>query len=370
MATVESGIVLARRYGDAERGAKPIAGPSPETSGRSGERKGARVTVATFSKRNVDWKLAAAACGAAVAGLGGLAAWNVRQALAATRAHPRRGKLMTVDGITLHYIEAGAGKPVVLIHGIIITNRDFALDALMARLIVRGHRVIAFDRPGYGYSDRPRGRPWTAFDQAALLARACAQLMLERPVVVGHSWGTMVALALGLEHPDAVGGVVAISGCYYPTLRADVALASLVALPIVGDALRYTLAPLAARAALSPMLKTMFAPQTVPPGFATGPAAGLALRPSQLRAENEDGATMEATLDDMQHRYCDIRTPVTIMAGLEDKIAWPDRHAVKLNDAIPHSRLRLVPDTGHMLHHAAPERVVDAIEKLSAASAA
>jgi pimeloyl-ACP methyl ester carboxylesterase len=106
---------------------------------------------------------------------------------------------------------------------------------------------VAFDRPGYGYSDRPAGKLWTAAAQAHLLRRAFAELGLERPVVVGHSWGTLVALALALDHPDAVGGLVLISGYYKPTARLDVPLAALAAIPVLGDVLRHTISPYSAR---------------------------------------------------------------------------------------------------------------------------
>nr|WP_245439162.1 alpha/beta fold hydrolase [Methylorubrum zatmanii] len=54
------------------------------------------------------------------------------------------------------------------------------------------------DRPGFGYTGRPRHRLWTAQAQAVLLHRVLEQLGVERPLLVGHSWGTIVALALAL----------------------------------------------------------------------------------------------------------------------------------------------------------------------------
>jgi pimeloyl-ACP methyl ester carboxylesterase len=65
-----------------------------------------------------------------------------------------------------------------------------------------------------------------------LLRHAFAALAIERPIVIGHSWGTLVALALALAQPDAVGGLVLLSGYYQPTLRADVPLFLLPAIPV------------------------------------------------------------------------------------------------------------------------------------------
>ena len=59
----------------------------------------------------------------------------------------------------------------------------------------------------------------------------CQRLGIERPVVVGHSWGTLVALAWALRRPDEVRGLLLLSGYYYPSLRADVVLFAPPAIP-------------------------------------------------------------------------------------------------------------------------------------------
>jgi pimeloyl-ACP methyl ester carboxylesterase len=92
------------------------------------------------------------------------------------------------------------GDPVVLIHGSASLIQDFVTSGLVDRL-AQTRRVIVLDRPGYGHSARPRATVWTPERQAALLIEACAQLGVERPVVLGHSWGTLVALAWALDHP-------------------------------------------------------------------------------------------------------------------------------------------------------------------------
>ena len=124
---------------------------------------------------------------------------------------------------------------------------------------------------------------WTPAAQAHLLRRAFARLGLERPVVVGHSWGTMVALAMALDHPDAVGGLVLLSGYYKPTARLDVPLVALAAVPVLGDVLRYTVSPLFGRVMLPLNLKIMFAPRPVPEHFRHEFPYGFPVRPGQIR---------------------------------------------------------------------------------------
>ncbi|MBV9892246.1 MAG: alpha/beta fold hydrolase, partial [Rhizobacter sp.] len=124
---------------------------------------------------------------AAIAGAAATAAWVARRARRAERAQPPEGRILHLDGVRLHVVERGEGPPVVLIHGNLVTHRDFDASGIVERL-ARTHRVIAFDRPGYGHSSRPRDRLWTPSAQAALLHAALRRLGVERPVIVGHSW--------------------------------------------------------------------------------------------------------------------------------------------------------------------------------------
>ena len=221
---------------------------------------------------------------ATAASLAAMTAYNIYRARKAEREHPPTGRFVTVDGVRLHYIEKGEGPPVVLLHGNVVTAEDFRTSGVL-ELLARRHRVIAFDRPGFGYSDRPRGSAWSARAQADLLRGALDVLDINRPVVLGHSWGAAVALALALNHPDDVRGLVLLSGYYYPTLRADVLLSSPPAIPILGDLLRFSISPLLGKLLQPLLLKGMFAPLPVPADFTTGSTPNMSLRPGQIRAE-------------------------------------------------------------------------------------
>jgi pimeloyl-ACP methyl ester carboxylesterase len=140
-----------------------------------------------------------------------------------------------------------------------------------------------------------------------------------------------------------------------------VALFSPPAIPVIGDIMRYTVVPPLAAAMLPAMLKRSFTPLPVPERFAKGFPAGVALRPSQIRAEAEQTAMMNSAAAALQDRYRELRMPVTIMAGTQDRIVDHQRHAVRLNGEVPHSRLQLVPNAGHMIHYAVPDQVVEAI---------
>ena len=308
------------------------------------------------------WSRNGMALAASAAAMAAMALWNTYRARKVEREHPPRGRFVTVDGVQLHYLASGEGRPVVFLHGNVVTAEDFKLSGLLDLAAERHCRVVAFDRPGFGYSDRPLGAMWPPDRQADLLGRALVRLGIDRPIVVGHSWGTLVALALALDHPDAVSALVLLSGYYHPTLRADVPLFSLPAIPFIGDLTRYTVGPLLGAAFLPLVAKGMFSPLSVPERFAKGFPYGLPLRPWQIRAEAQDTATMISAVAAMQRRYRELSIPVMIMAGTNDRIVDHRRHAVRVHQEIPRSALRLVPGVGHMLHYAVPEQIVDAIE--------
>lgn len=315
-------------------------------------------------KRNARQSASAGLAVAAV-GLGLLASWLLVRAKTrqVEREHPPAGSFVTVDGVELHYLERGEGPVLVLLHGNGVDAQDWeqsgVLDAAAAR-----YRVIAFDRPGFGYSKRPRSTLWTADKQARLLRHALQELRVESAIVVGHSLGTQVALAMGLQAPDLVRGLVLVSGYYYPSLRLDTMVASPPAIPLVGDALRYTVAPLAGRLIWPAAVGRAFAPLPVADSFhATSP--WMSLRPSQLRANAADGSLLVPSAMSLARRYKELKMPVQILAGTQDGVCDCGHNAERLHGDLRHSELSVTPGVGHMLHYAEPGKVLAAIDTIA-----
>jgi pimeloyl-ACP methyl ester carboxylesterase len=106
-------------------------------------------------------------------------------------------------------------------------------------------------------------------------------------MVLGHSWGTLVAVALALRYPRKVKALILASGYYYPTARADVLLLSPPAIPLIGDILSHTISPILSRLMWPFLLRKIFAPRPVPKKFKGFPEE-MAVRPSQIRARLDD----------------------------------------------------------------------------------
>jgi pimeloyl-ACP methyl ester carboxylesterase len=295
----------------------------------------------------------------AAAALGAAALWNHFQARKAESEHPPRGGFVAIGGVPLHFLERGHGRPVVLLHGNMTMAEEIAASGLLD-LTAERYRTVAFDRPGYGYSDRTRDRVWTPAAQADLLHEAFRQLGLERPIVVGHSFGTVVALELALRHPEAVGALVLLSGYYFPTARIDVPLLAPPAIPVVGDVLRHTVSPLLGRLGWPGLGRLLFGPAPVTPGFDA--LKGMMLRPSQIRASASESAMLVPMVAGLQHRYQELTMPVVIGAGADDRYIGTEAQSVRLHRLLPRSELRVLPDAGHMVHHTAPREALAAIE--------
>ena len=296
---------------------------------------------------------------AAVAALTAAAVVVHRKSAQAEAYNPPLGKFIEVDGVRLHYLERGTGTPIVLLHGNGSMIQDFTLSGVVDALSQK-HRVIAFDRPGFGYSSRPSGRIWNQEAQATLLKAAFDQLGIERAVLVGHSWGTMVANAFALAYPQSVARLVLMSGYYYPTPRLDVPVISIPAIPGIGTVMRHTLSPLISRLLWPLIRKQLFAPAKVSASFMKWPV-WMTLRPSQLRASAAETAMMIPGAMQMADRYGELTMPVTVLAGDGDKIVNTTVQSERLHAALPQSTLQVVSGAGHMVHHIDAQASIAAI---------
>jgi pimeloyl-ACP methyl ester carboxylesterase len=297
-----------------------------------------------------------------IAALAASAILNRVLAKKAERRNPPTGRFITVDGVRLHYIERGTGSPLVLLHGNGSMIQDFESSGLVD-LAAKKYRVIALDRPGFGYSDRPRSTVWTPEAQANLINAALKQMGVSQPLVLGHSWGTLVAVALALKYPNNIRALILASGYYYPTVRPDVLVLSPPAIPLIGDVLSHTISPVLGRLLWPLLLRKIFGPSRVPKKFAGFPEE-MTMRPSQIRASAAETALMIPAAYSFRESYGQLKMPVVIVAGTEDRVSKVQQSA-ELHRDIAHSTLRCIPSTGHMVHQTATAEVMSAIDTVA-----
>lgn len=294
-----------------------------------------------------------------------LAVWTDRRAdrreAEAVARFPARGQMIDVGNGQIHAEMRGAGPDLVLIHGAGGSTRE--IMAPLAETLARDFRVIAFDRPGHGYSARLAGSDESPAEQARALMRAAAVLGVERPLIVGHSYGGAVALAWGLEAPGGVAGLVllgAVSHEWPGPLAATYRH--------LGTGFgRRVLIPLATaflpRDRMQATIATIFAPQPVPEGYADAAAARLSMTRGALRASVAQVNRLRPQLARMSRRYAGLDLPVEIVHGTEDRVVGFGIHAEPLARDLPDARLTALPGIGHMPHHVATPEVLAAIRR-------
>ncbi|HEV7912327.1 MAG TPA: alpha/beta fold hydrolase, partial [Albitalea sp.] len=207
-----------------------------------------------------------------------------RQTAKAERDFPPKGRFVVVEGVRLHFTVHGrddAAQTLVLLHGDGSFGEEFDISGLVRQAAER-YRVVIFDRPGHGHSERPADRRFGPEAQADLIRAALLRLGVADPIVLGHDSGALVALAMGLRHPQDLGSLVLVAGRYYPGVRPALRAGS--SLPGVGALLRHTIAPLLGRLLWPAAVKRRFAPQAPPNDFTRRFPVWLSLRPSQLKA--------------------------------------------------------------------------------------
>lgn len=312
-----------------------------------------------------------------IATLAGCAVITDRQSdartVAAEREFPPEGQFIDVNGRQVHAVVRGQGPDIVLIHGAGGNTREFTFN-FVDRLSDR-YRVIVFDRPGLGYTDRVSDAFEGAFntaaespaEQAAMLHAAAAQLGADKPIVLGHSYGGSVALAWALNHPDSVAGVVNLAGPSQPW-PGDLGAYYRVNGSSVGGALVPPLiAAFASDQRIDDAIKGIFNPQPVPDGYVDHIGGPLTIRPASFRANARQVNSLRPHIVRMAARYsAELNMPIEILHGDLDTTVPLDIHSIPLKAAVPHANLTVLEGVGHMPHHAEPELVVAAIDRIAA----
>ena len=283
------------------------------------------------------------------------------------RAWPPEGRILRIEATDVHVQDAPGpdGAPaVLLIHGASGNLRD-PMGAFAEALGGR-YRVIGVDRPGHGHTSRgPRDMSDPA-RQADLFAEVLDRLDAGPCIVLGHSWGASVALALAQRHPRRVAGLVLVAPATHPWPGGVSARARFFALPYVGR--------LVAEIAVVPLglvlagaaIPTIFAPAAAPPRYFRRIGALLAIRPKTFVANARDVADLYGHLVRLSARYHEIRAPTEILTPDVDPVVSPAIHAYGLARDIPGARLTILPGAGHMPHFSRTAEVVAAIERVHA----
>lgn len=291
--------------------------------------------------------------------LAGGALWTRALASSAESRFPRLGRFVEVEGLSQHVLERGEGPPVVFVHGAYGALQDF--EATVLDEASRRYRCVLWDRPGHGYSERPDGDVDPGV-QARILMGLVRELGLERPLLVGFSYGGAVCLAAALEAPDEVRGVVLVNGPSHPwptPLELEYRIGRV---PVLGWLLSETLTAPIGSLLGERAVQLAFDPEPVSDAFARSPVP-LALRPSSYRANTDDVFLLKPFLRDQVARYPSLRVPVRALVSADDTVVSPTIHVPQLMELVPDGVQHRIPDAGHQLLYTRPELVLTTIDE-------
>ncbi|HYA75087.1 MAG TPA: alpha/beta hydrolase, partial [Roseiarcus sp.] len=277
---------------------------------------------------------------------------------------PRVGELVETGAGAIHVVERAPDGPergaVLLVHGASGNFADMSL-ALADRLAALGFRVFAVDRPGHGWSERPSARAAASPEgQARMVREALARRGVARAIVVVHSLAGVLGLAMALNAPEFVRGLVLLSPVSHPWPGGVAWYYTLAASRALGPLFRRLIVLPAGLASMSAGVREVFEPNPTPPDYIARTRLPLMLRPRHFKANAEDVVDLEAYVAALSPRYGAIRAPTAIVTGDSDGIVYARVHSAGCARDIPGATLATLAGVGHSPHHSAPESVVAA----------
>ena len=282
-----------------------------------------------------------------------LVGWSAYVTRGIERMIPADGQRIEVAGVDFHYLDLGPrdAPAILMLHGILSNWRIFTY--FLAPAMARDHRVVVIDRPGWGYSRLTGGRLDIA-GQAEAIAALIDRLDLHQPLVVGHSMGGAVSLALALAHPDKLRGLALIAPYTQPVERPPEPFKGYVVPGPLRAALAWTLAiPIAMRTSKARTIE-VFHPDPVPEDFAVRGGGALAIRPEGFVSGAYEMGVAKEAMDVQAPRYGEVRVPVAILYAHGDALLDPELHGTDTAAAIPGAQVEMV-EGGHMLPVTHPE---------------
>lgn len=247
---------------------------------------------------------------------------------------PKGAQYLVVDGVRVRVRDAGKGPAVVLLHGFASALETWATVAPELEL---SHRVISLDLKGFGWTDRPPG-DYSPAAQALLVRGVLDQLGVEHFDLVGHSWGSSVALSLALLAPARVDRVALYDAWVFedqiPSFFRWARVAG------VGEALFslfYTQRP------DDRLVRAFFDPSAVSEAFVQEVKKALE-RPGTVAAAL--AAVRGQNFTELEGTWKNVRQPVLLLWGREDAVAWL-QYGERLQQALPNATLHVYPRCGH-----------------------
>ena len=250
-------------------------------------------------------------------------------------------RYIDVDGIKVRYQMAGEGPPLVLVHGL---SASLATWKENVEALAQRYTVCALDLPGYGDSDKPRDLEYSAPAGAHFLPQFMDALGIKRATLIGNSGGGLIVALCAINYPHRVEKLVLVDAA---GLGKDVRwYLRFASLPLVGELLeRHTLSD-----PQSLGKEIFYQPRSIDDGLAREllrirnlPEAKRTVLKSIRSGVNFLGLRKRMMI---LPQLKALPIPMLIIWGEEDRIL-PVYHAYRASQALPNSRVHVIPQCGH-----------------------
>lgn len=254
-------------------------------------------------------------------------------------------KVANINGGALHYLEAGKGRPILLIHG--YADSSYTWHKNFEFLIKNGFHVIAVDLPGMGLSDPPPENDYSPASLAGVIIAFLDEKKLDRVNIIGSSLGGSLALYIAQRHNGRVDKLIPVDPACYPNGQHE----------------------FFGKAASSVLFKSLIKPVIGPwifkiglrksyhnPDLISGRLASQKTRPF-VRPDYADnliemgaGYFLSPSYGKSTRAYTEISAPTLLVWGETDWLVNTDKNAERLQKEIKGSRLEIIKEAGHLPH--------------------
>lgn len=267
-------------------------------------------------------------------------------------------RFAVIRGVRVHYTVAGKGaRGYLLFHGFGASTFSWRE---VAPTFARWGTAVAFDRPGFGLTERRLSwtgdNPYAAKSQVGFALGLMDSLEIEKAVLVGHSAGVEIALLTAVTHPERVAALMLVA----PAVGGGGGLPGWLR-PLLATPQARRLGPLLVRGIRSQGQEILRRSWHDPSRLTPAVIAGYEV---PLHAENWDRGLWDFALaagpTGVRARLAEVRVPTLVVTGDDDRIV-PSERVIELAAQIPNAELVILPACGHLPHEERPEAFLGAV---------